>query len=132
MIPEGKAGDAELRYWRGVLLSWNDILDDGISELKNVLRMGRADAFVLCELSEAYARKGKVIDALDIARGTAQLWPGWYVYDRCLRRREEEVRKQKPDDIKRWKIEMEMKKEKKDEQTEKEDNQFDTEDEMQE
>ena len=131
MIPEGKAGDAELRYWRGVLLSWNDILDDGISELKNVLRLGKADAFVLCELSEAYARKGKVIDALDIARGTAQLWPGWYVYDRCLRRHEEEVRKQKPDDIKRWKIEMEMKKEKKDEQTEKEDEQFDTEDEMQ-
>ena len=104
-VPEGKARDAELRYWRGVILSWNDVLDDGILELKNALRLGMANAFVLCELSEAYARQGKAIDALDIARGTAQLWPGWYVYDRCLRRREQEVRNQKLGEGEKWELE---------------------------
>ena len=95
MIPGGENTNPELRYWHAVIMLWSGMHEKAIVELKDVLRMGYSNASVLCELSEAYAKRGAEVEALDIAQGAAKLWPGWYVVDRCLRRREKEIREMK-------------------------------------
>lgn len=92
-MTDGVLKNAECRYWRAVLLARSGRALDAMTEFKAVLQMGYANAFVFCEMSDAFAKTGDehLMEALEIARSAVRLWPGWYVADCCLRRREADL-----------------------------------------
>lgn len=91
-MPDSVSSNPEMIYWSAVLKARLGQRMEAIEELKTAVQMGYANAFVFCEISEAYSKTGEehLGEALEIARSTARLWPGWYVADCCLRRRNQE------------------------------------------